>query len=57
MLKKSKRPTNAKIPGSVKRKMVAKGPTYINGNPLALEEPQIPLILEHAEGSKKWLPL
>ena len=32
--------------------MVTKGPTYINGNPPALEEPQILLILKHAGGSR-----
>lgn len=32
--------------------MVTKGPTYINGNPLALEGPQILLILKHAGGSR-----
>lgn len=32
-------------------KIATKGPTYINGNSLALEGPQIPLIRKHAGGS------
>lgn len=50
--KKSKCMVDAKIPGRVKRKMATKGPTYIDENPLASEEPQIPLILKHAGGSR-----
>lgn len=50
--KKNKCTVNAKIPGRVKMKIVTKGPTYINGNSLALEGPQIPLIRKHAGGSR-----